>query len=331
MRIIAFVNGNSGPSYHRLIMPLMLMEDVDVFITNNLLEEHFEKGCDVFMYGRTLPAHADEKIAELRRKYEFRTIIDIDDYWELDPHHILYELYQTENFAAEQIRHIKAADAVLTTNERLAEEIGQFNREVFVLPNAIPRQGQFVLEREPYYLVRLFWQGSITHRYDIGIIQHSIDQLKGVAGKIKMVLHGYMDGEPEWVKMASMYTAGFKHQYQIIPGEHVTKYYEAYKHADVCLVPLVASKFNSMKSNLKVLEAANMGLPVIASKVHPYLDMPVLYASKGSDWVQHVKRLLASKKRRRDAGLELQEYCNQHFNFKKINHERKQIIEHVAV
>jgi glycosyltransferase involved in cell wall biosynthesis len=328
MRIVAFVNNNSGPSYHRIIMPLMLLPDTDVYITNNLLEKDFEKGCDIFMYNRMLPSHCKETIQKLKQKYDFKTCVDVDDWWELDPHHILYQLYQDENVAAEQIEHMVNADFIFTTHERLANEVMQINSNVYILPNAIPRQGQFDIERRPYHLTRLFWQGSVTHGEDIALLKRPLDCLNTIAAKIKMVMAGYQEQEDEWYKMVLNYTANTKHQYKLIPGAHVNKYYAAYAEADICLIPLLNSPFNRMKSNLKVLEAANLGLPVICSDVHPYKDLPVLYAKGTGEWVTTIKRLVASKKRQKEAGSELKEYCDTYFNFHKINKERKQILEY---
>lgn len=328
MRIISFVNGNSGPSYHRCIMPLLLLEGIDVFVTNNLLDEHFEKGCDLFMYNRWLPDFAIPKIKELQEKYGFKVALDIDDHWELDPHHILYDQYIGDKNAEKQIEAIKWADLVLTTHTRLAELIQPFNSNVHVLPNAIPKQGQFDIERKPHHLTRLFWQGSITHREDIALLKRPIDCLAPICKKIKMVIAGYHEGDPEWDVMARDFTSNLKHQYHILPGVHVNEYYKHYEHADVCLIPLLNSQFNRCKSNLKVLEAANLGLPCIVSNVHPYKDLPVLYCNNTSDWVRHIQRLVASRKRQKDAGAELKEFCDVHYNFQKINKERKQILEY---
>lgn len=333
MRIIAWVNsqGNSGPAFHRIIQPLMAMEGVDVYITNNLLEEHFENGCDIFMYNRILPDHCLDKIAELKEKYGFAICVDIDDYWELDESHVLYNEYKQNDFATKQIRQLMDADFVTTTHSRLADEIKQHNENVYILPNAIPHTGQFKIQREPYYLTRIFWQGSITHLNDMEILRTPIKSLQPISKEIKMIFGGYVAGDPISTEMARIYTADFKHQYQLIPGAHVSEYYKAYENADICLIPLVNSKFNQFKSNLKVLEAANLGLPVIASKVNPYLDLPIQYARCSQDWVTHITRMAKSKKRRRDAGHELKEYCDKHYNFNKINEERKQIFEHAKI
>jgi glycosyltransferase involved in cell wall biosynthesis len=326
MRIIAYVNGNSGPSYHRCIMPLMLMKDVDVFVTNNLLVERFEKGCDLFMYNRILPDHALPIIKELQSRYDFKICVDLDDYWELDEHHVLYQHYQEIEFAKKQIEQIIDADVVLVTHDRLAEEVELYNKNVHVCPNAIPKQGQFDIEREPHYLTRLFWQGSDTHRKDIELLRTPIDKLAPMASKIKMIMAGYVEDHEDWHYMARDYTANLKHQYRLIPAAPITEYYAAYAHADICLVPLMNSRFNRHKSNLKILEAANLGLPVIASQVHPYLDMPVNYCRRVSDWVGHVKRLVQWPARRKEEGLRLQDFCNEHYNFNRINNTRKEIL-----
>ena len=304
------------------------MENTDVYITNNLLESDFEKGCDIFLYNRILPEHSWEMITKLKAAYDFKICVDVDDFWELDEHHILYTVYQTNNFATQQLRHIVNADIITTTHNRLAEEIRKYHKNVHVLPNAIPHQGQFDIIRKPHYLTRLFWQGSVTHGEDIALLKRPIACLNQIAGKIQMVMGGYVEGEDEWYKMVLDYTSGIKHQYKLLPGVPVDKYYSLYEHADICLVPLLNSKFNRMKSNLKVLEAANLSLPVICSKVDPYLDLPVIYAKGVGDWVNNINRLVASRKRQKEAGAELKEYCDIHYNFKKINKERKQIFEY---
>lgn len=326
MRIIGYINEKpSGVNYHRIIMPLITMRDIDTFVTNILRPEDFEKGCDILMYSRI---NIPDNLAELKEKYGFKVCVDIDDYWELDEHHVLYGDYRAMDFASKQIQHLKDADIVLTTHERLAEEVAVYNKNVHVCPNAIPKQGQFDIEREPYYLTRLFWQGSDTHRADIGLLRTPVEAIGPLAPKIKMVMGGYAEDHEDWHYMVRDYTANLKHQYKLIPAAPITEYYKAYAHADICLVPLINSRFNRHKSNLKILEAANLVLPVIVSEVHPYLDLPVLYCRNSSDWVKHITRLVASRKRQKEAGQQLAEYVHEHYNFNKINNMRKQILEY---
>jgi glycosyltransferase involved in cell wall biosynthesis len=150
--------------------------------------------------------------------------------------------------------------------------------------------------------------------------------LHKVSKKMKLIMGGYHDGDETWFTMAKLFTADCKHQYKLIPAEPVESYYKMYKHADVCLVPLVNSRFNSMKSNLKILEAANLGLPVIASKVNPYLDMPVTYCRSTKDWIHAIKKFIHYPNRIKVEGEELRKFCDENYNFYKINEQRKQIL-----
>lgn len=330
MRIIAFIQTTSGPAYHRIIMPLLLMSNVDsnidVYITNNLDEKDFEKGCDVLMYNRIVPDHALPTIAKLKKQYGFKVCVDVDDYWELDKHHILYNNYIEQDFASKQIEQLKLADIVMVTNDRLANKVKPFNTNVYILPNAIPKQGQFDIEKIASPFTRLFWQGSQTHRKDIELLLPASAALLQIAPQIKMVMAGYDDNCMEWKSMVHNYTSALRHQYKLIPAEPIVSYYQVYKEADICLIPLLESNFNQYKSNLKVLEAANLGLPCIVSNVHPYKDLPVIYANKSNDWAKEARRLVGSKKQQKEAGAKLKEYCDLHFDFYKINELRKQIL-----
>jgi glycosyltransferase involved in cell wall biosynthesis len=326
MRIIGYIQGVTGVSYHRILAPLLLMKDVDVYVTNNLEEKDFEKGCDVVVFNRIIPNEAMSKLLELKLKYGFKIVCDVDDYWHLDEHHILYQSYLDNNFAESQIECLQFADIITTTNDRLADKIKPYNSNVHILPNAIPKQGQFDIERTKSKQPRLFWQGSETHRKDIEILKPVANEIYYKLPQCKMVMAGYNGGE-EWQSMVHNYTSGNMLSLMIIEAQKVTNYYEAYKEADICLVPLLDSNFNQYKSNLKVLEAANLGLPVIASNVNPYLDLPILYANNSKEWVKHIKTLVESKKAQKEHGKELKEYCDKHFNFEKINNLRKQIFE----
>lgn len=335
MRIVAYIQDHNGPTYHRISLPLALMQDVDSCVTNDPAGDFserkgFEAGCDVFMWNRVLPDRLWAKLPELKERYGFRTCCDLDDHWLLDEHHPLYQNYIETEFARRQIEHIRAADFVIVTHNRLAAAVAEFNPNVEVVENAIPKTGQFDIDRDPSEVVRLFWQGSDTHQEDIAILQQPLRGLGPLSGMFKMVMAGVAEDSEIWYRMASQFTAGFKTQYKLIVGEGVLDYYKFYKEADICLAPLVRSRFNSHKSNLKILEAANLRLPVVASMVDPYLDMPVAYCQKGRDWVRHITDLVKSSRKRKEAGEELAVFCEEHYNFCNINRKRKEIFEYEA-
>jgi glycosyltransferase involved in cell wall biosynthesis len=319
--IFGLINKNSGPGFHRIHMPLLLMPDTDVYITNAVKEEDFEaKQPTTVYYNRII----SDNILALQSKYHFRIAVDVDDYWELDPGHILYEYHMANRMPEHHIKHIRLADVVTTTHERLAEEIYKINRNVVVVPNAIPTHPYFPRFRIPNVTgrSRIFWQGSVTHGKDIELLHGPFKKLD--KNKFQTVIAGYMDGEPEWDKMVSFFTRGLTIPGMVLPGASVDKYYQHYRHADICVCPLRDNKFNAMKSNLKVLEAAHMGLPVIASNVHPYKNIPgIMYVSRQQDWIYW---LLKNKTRWKEHAKALWEWCNENHDFDTINETRKQAI-----
>lgn len=323
MRIIGVVSGkNSGCGYHRITHPLMNME-ADVYITNVLKEEDFEKGCDVLFYNRLIAHNTKEEINEWKKKYKFKIILDIDDSWILDYFHILKSIWDYHNIPNQIINNIIEADVVTTTHERLADLISAYNKSVYILPNAISGAEQFSIQRIPSEIVRLFWSGSITHRKDIEILRNPMKRIGGL--NIATILAGYQENQQDWSEMVSAFTNGLKIKGMVYKGVEADKYYHFYAIADICLIPLVDTSFNSMKSNLKVLEAANLGIPCVVSNVNPYKDLPVSYVNSQKDWFNHVKDLVNDSAMRHELGMNLKNYCEKNYNFVKINEKRKQI------
>lgn len=319
--IFGLINKNSGPGFHRIHMPLLLMPDTDVFITNGANEALFEEKKPATVYYNRI---ISDDILSLQSRYHFKIAVDIDDYWELDPSHILYDYHMANRMPEQHIKHIRLADVVTTTHERLAEEIYKINRNVVVVPNAIPTHTYFPRFRMPNRTLktRVFWQGSVTHGRDIELLHGPFKKLD--RNKFLTIIAGYMPNEPEWDRMVSFFTRGLTIKGMVLNGAPVTEYYKNYCYADVCVCPLRDNKFNAMKSNLKVLEAAHIGLPVIASNVHPYKNIDgVMYVNKQSDWNMWLNE---SKAFYNNSAVLLKKWAKENHDFETINEIRKQAI-----
>lgn len=319
MKIFGLINRHSGPGFHRIHVPLLLLPNADCYITNAIEEEDFEKRKpDWIFYNRII----SDEVLRLQSKYHFRVAVDVDDYWELDPHHVMFKYSKETNGAAHAIKHIRIADVVTTTHERLAEQISKYNKNVVVLPNAIPKDcDYFPVQRTASAKghKRIFWQGSITHEADIKMVSDTIRKLD--RNQFMMVMAGYAE-QIEWERMADYFTDNKRMPGVVLPGLPPHEYYRNYQYADVCLVPLLSTWFNSYKSNLKILEAAHSGLPVIASNVHPYKNMEgVMYVDSKRDWGRWLQ---ASDEWNGHAEV-LAAYCEKEFNFENINKKRAAI------
>lgn len=331
MRIIGLFDG-AGPMYHRVFVPLILMPKHDVLLTTKITEEQISK-CDVLYINRLAPANYPSEVFKWREQYGFKIVVDLDDHWNIGQSHILTDFYKEHQVSTFIEHNIIQADAVSVTHERLAEEVMKLNDNVYCLPNAIADYNQFHTQRDSFDKVRLFWAGGITHEKDLNLLQMPLTRVASdphLKNQILMIMGGFQQGNPHWQNMVRSFTANGKLTAVTLPGRKVTEYYKLYQNADICLIPLAKSTFNTHKSNLKILEAAHLGIPVIVSAVHPYLGFPdhmVNYVYKQSDWYKHIKLLTNDKGFREAQGQMLKEYCEDVYNFERINTARKEMLE----
>jgi hypothetical protein len=321
MRILAITTKFSGVGYHRIMMPLVNMTKDYCLITDTINEAVFDNNYDIVIFNRFLASTDAKLLVQMKLKYNFKLIVDNDDYWILPPSHVLAQRYQDSNIGEIIIEYMRVADLCTCTHERLAEEIYKFNPNVEILPNALPYgEEQFQDNKIESDLVRLFWSGSGTHVPDLDILRNP---MKKINFPVKTIIAGYNLGEKHlWDRMIGVFTNGLKLNPTIYDYAEITKYMGAYADSDISLIPLVDNKFGAMKSNLKVLETASKKNPAIVSNVHPYKDMPVCYVNKQQDWYKWIKLLTFDEAARIEYGQKLFDYCNTHFNLHDINNKR---------
>jgi len=187
MRILVLTSQGSGVGYHRLMLPVYYLEKTYAFFNR-------------FIAGTNL-----KTLLEKRKKYGFKMVCDIDDYWILDRSHILESVYPTQ----EIINHIREADLVTCTNERLWNEIRPINSNVAILPNALPYgNDQFTDVREYTDKVKFVYTGSITHEEDIKLVQFPFKKVasdSSLRSKVHFQLCGFDDSiqvnqQGDWYK-----------------------------------------------------------------------------------------------------------------------------------
>jgi hypothetical protein len=331
MRIITVGQRNSGVSFHRLFNPVIYLPKEYAMMTDVLTEEELEKGYDILFINRYIAGMEVDEVVRLRDKYGFKLVVDVDDYWNLDAWHILYGKYPTKKV----IDHIKIADLVTCSNNDLAVHIDELNKNWIVIPNALPYgEDQFTDVKTESEKVRFVYAGSVTHEKDIAILKNPMKRVAGdsmVKNNSTFILCGYSEdkqvAEP-WGRMINDYMCGFKVDGYIRGALPVDQYMNFYNEADACLVPLVDSKFNSMKSNLKVLEAATKNAPVICSNVKPYSECKhIIRVNNQADWFTNIKKVVKDAIYRKEMGLANGEWCRENFDLVKVNKLRKQVFE----
>lgn len=330
MRILVITQQNSGVGYHRLMLPIYYMQKDFAFFTDTINDEILAENYDLVVVNRYIPScHIDDLVA-YREKYGFKLILDIDDFWHLDPWHILFDQYDPYPI----IEHIKIADLVTCTNMTLRYEISQYNKNVHVLPNALPYgKDQFLDVHVPGDKIRIVYTGSITHEKDVALLRNPFKKVLGdkmLSDQLDFTLCGYDPANDYskmvWGRMINDFTVGMKMNGGIKKALPIMEYMNFYNEADISVVPLVESKFNTMKSNLKVLEAATKKIPVIVSNVDPYKGCPyTVKVENQTDWYKNIKKLATDAIYRKEIGEANYQWCADNFHLDKINKLREQI------
>lgn len=332
MRILGISHIDSGCGYHRVVLPLGFMDDIEGYVTNIPMQEVLERGWDIFLFNRVSPF--DKDLSMVHKELNAKIIVDMDDDWLLPQSHIAYSTYQVLKTRLES--NMRHADMVTCTNERIAERIYPLNNNVHIIPNALPfGVDQFTDDKIESEQIRIFWCGSITHEKDLELLRYPLFRLP--KNNIQMVIGGYNASnklsKETWDRMVNYYTASRSINYEILNGVLPNEYMAMYKHADIMLIPLEKSAWHSAKSNLKILEAACKRVPVIVSNVEPYsrdTDAPVLWVNKQTDWIKHIRYLTENKQARIDYGNKLFEWAKEKYNLYEVNKTRRQLFASIT-
>jgi len=121
------------------------------------------------------------------------TIMDIDDNWDVGPHHPLYLSNKAIKGAEKTTENLRRVDYVTTTTPIYANKIKTYNKNVFVYPNAIdPSEDQFQPIKNPSERIRFGFVMGSSHERDMEQFFGAINSLgKDIIDKIQIVLCGY--------------------------------------------------------------------------------------------------------------------------------------------
>ncbi len=271
----------------------------------------------VFIFNRVACTSLQDVIE--RKKNGVKIICDMDDHFILDDDHYLKKAY--DNGMADTLRaHVEIADIVTCSTRHLADKMLPFNRNVEVVPNALPfDRGQFTMSPDVNSQSTFVYVAGSSHLHDLKLIE-------GVDRHRDITLAGYSPSDDNWNKMRD-----------VMPGARLKGVKENYSYMHLydghrcSIAPLRGTPFNACKSNIKVLEAGAKGIPIITSRVAPYFNgvdhERVLYAESIHDWRKHMTRIRTDKYYAREKGMELAEHVREHYQLSKANEIRRQIIE----
>lgn len=179
--------------------------------------------------------NAFHKAMEFFKENNIVTIMDIDDHWKLDYRHPQYRTIQMYKID-EAIKHnLSIFDYVTTTTDLFKREITPFNKNVYVIPNAInPEDPRFQIKKTNSKRLRIGMVMGSTHEYDMALIGKISEQLsKEELEQVQFVLCGYdLRGT---MKEVDVQTGRIKER-PILPKESVWYRYEQTMTSDYKII-----------------------------------------------------------------------------------------------
>jgi hypothetical protein len=338
MRILAIVKPNSGCDYHRVSLPFSYMEfkqgdSFRFFSDNEVLQDEEFSSFDIVYFNRT-PNFEFDKLLELRSKYGFKIVCDLDDYWSLNANHTFYKHWQDTKMRDQIIKSLIKADLCIVTNEQLKGQVDYLTNICVVIPNALPfGYGQFNMDHKESNKINIIYAGGSSHFPDLESVANLFTKL-GSDGefkkKAKITLAGFtsdtIKNTGNWIKMENIVKrcGSYSRKYSL----PLHNYMDHYNDADMSISPLENNSFNNFKSNLKVIEAGCKAIPIIVPNMQTYQqdismkDKGVFFCNTVSDWYKTIKKLIQNKNMVEDAGEQLQEYVMSNYDLIKWNKER---------
>lgn len=202
IKILVVPSDRTGVSYYRSTNPHIALENkypdefhIDIEYDINLDDDAFLKQYDIIHYHRTFgPYEKNALILDKLDRLGIVSIMDLDDYWAPGNHHPAYHLIKNAELDVKILNNIRVARNVTTTTNIFADEMKKYNKNVFVLPNAIdPTEKQFVPKLEESDRIRIGWLGGSSHLRDLEILNGVVSKLRAdkLLDKVQFVLCGF--------------------------------------------------------------------------------------------------------------------------------------------
>ena len=200
IRILVTPSDNTGCGMYRSIWPHQYLQehygdefDVDIVFLKDYPKDNlvnFLQDYDIIVYHKQLDNNC--KILDLINFLNIPTIIDLDDNFILGPDHPLNMSSVREGWASRVINHLKKSTCVTTTTPIYADIIKKYNKNVYVLPNAIdPDSKQFVQEKKPSDRIRFGFVCGSAHLKDIQLVEGLASLPQETLDKLQYCLCGF--------------------------------------------------------------------------------------------------------------------------------------------
>lgn len=332
MKIAYIKSPSQGVHYHRLETPMGLLAEGGMNITETQLIDVADCPYDVVIFNRL--AHQPLSNFQKLKDKGVKIIVDLDDYWTRPVGHSRrIEAYESL-YTLSIIKALRLADVVWVSTPHLQKLCAEMQIKTYLVPNAIdytdPQFKRQEIKRTDLYAG---WCGRNDHHLDWMTAAMGLKADTGLNFKLGGVddfqLTQDKRAEQYWGFIAKCISGGRTERVTLYKATDAYNYATFYNEIDIVLLPSHNTDYALCKSNLKLLESAAHGLPVISNggcyrEVNGKIGIRVEHQR---DWVKGLKKLKESKRARAEYGLALSEWAKSKYDILKINEIRKQTIE----
>ena len=310
------LESNTVCSPYRLIYPgdaLNRLTDIEV----KLLSDFGQRECDeilreadIFIIQRMVMVdHLGELIAALNRR-GIIVVYDLDDdLMHLEPGSRQAAL-NPPDYAARVEKCIRACQAVQCATPALAASLAGIHPEIAVLENQLDRLPAFTEKAASNTIPIVAYAAGTDHVHDWEPVRNAYNRaLADVASKGVEVETWIVGDAAIFNSVASLR----KRFFPVLPRE---EYLRLLARADVSIIPLKDVVFNESKSDVKYLECASVGTPVLASRVVYGRTVEEgktgLLFGNAEEFKMQLTRLVADRPLARNLASEAHRYVREH-------------------
>jgi glycosyltransferase involved in cell wall biosynthesis len=318
VKILAWGN-QSGSQFWRLVDPLKYLNKLghEAIVTNNCIATCLKEGlldwADVYVPQAVVDKEGLAVLYSYQQEQGKKIVIDADDEPKVTKDNPHWKEHQVSDANRVITRFMQFADMLTTTNETLSKSLRRYNKNVVVLPNYMDFERWGVPTRKnESNILRLGWVGSITHWYDLKMIEKPIKRILKEFPNVMLLLMG----DPRYKEMFKGYNV------EVMLGVPFDAY--PYKLAslglDIGLAPLRPNPFNSCKSYIKWLEYSLHKVPgVFSPTVYGGIGREFdgkwgMIAENEEQWYRCIKNYVVCKNLRDDIGNSAYSRVKSHYS-----------------
>ena len=201
IKVLVLPSDRTGVGKFRSVDPHVMLQNnhgedfhVDIDYDPKINDENYWRKYDIVHFHRSIGQDYNQAplIIQKLNSMGIVTIMDLDDYWLPTKEHPVHQLVLQNKLHEKILANMKVASHVITTTSIFASEISKYNKNVYVLPNAInPNEPQFQAETKPSNKLRFGWLGGSSHLHDLKILDGTFNSLSPLKDQFSVYLCGF--------------------------------------------------------------------------------------------------------------------------------------------